>query len=132
MRQSPLSFLIVLVLIAVAPTLLQGQLFEDIDDRLTIETIDPGTFFAEEAGRVDRLLARGPHRKNPQAAGRNLIQYRAARTPRARQPRQGPLFKNRHRSRPYRLTQATPAPAPAPLRRLTGPRYKNRSAKTGG
>lgn len=74
----------------------------------------------------------GPARKNPFAAGRagNTSAVVRAVPPLQAKPLTGPAYKNRKQQV---LTVSYGEPRRATRRQIkTGPRYKNRSAKTGG
>lgn len=105
---------------------------------LTIATLNaqtdsrPGdTAFSEESshGKLDRSSQFGPRYKNPRAAGRLKVINQIASGVDVLQQRVllfGPAYKNRNPVAPH--TEPTTNPAPK-QNRLTGPRYKNRSAK---
>lgn len=81
--------------------------------------------------RIEELMLRSPHYKNPDAAGRLAVINRNAPAPPEETTKvvlTGPAYKNRQPRAMFADTSSTPAPA---VRRLMGPRYKNRRAGTG-
>lgn len=101
MRQNPLSLLFLFALLAILPKLADAQVERQRLDAV-VEQLE-----RKEIKRIERLTAYGPHAKNPQGAAR-LIRMNG----------------NNHQktSRPSFTSHRRP--------RQTGPRYKNRTAKS--
>ena len=129
MRQHPLSFLFLLAILFALPNFSAAQMAEEL-----VESLDPGNekaLLAEEMQRIREMTGFGPHSKSPLAAGRLLTINRDSEAQPVLPPRAdlfGPAYKNRRSS----AAETIPVPQKAKQQRDTGPRYKNRGAKTGG
>ncbi len=65
MRESPIPLLVFFLMIGILPSLAHGQ--DEPEARTEAEAQQT------ELVRINKLTARGPHRKNPLAAGRMLV-----------------------------------------------------------
>lgn len=89
MRENPLPLLFLFALIAILPSLARGQDGHDEPVRQEIQRA--------ELVRIKKLTARGPHRKNPLAAGRMLVINAAARQSERVKRRRIPTAERRQR-----------------------------------
>ncbi len=124
-RENPLPFLAILLTLVCLSGITRAQVIPEPDSLLQEEEL------VHELERIEELTSYGPHYKNKLAAGRLLTINRAVPPlPDTYSPDQlfGPAYKNRHPN-----VSSEPAnAAPQPTRdRRTGPRYKNRGAKSG-
>ena len=124
-RQNPLPLLFVFLPFLAVSAVSNAQ------QHATTDTLPPSEEVAEELERIRELTSYGPHYKNPNAAGRLLTLNRVVPPlPADYGPVRlsGPAYKNQEPA-------ARPGPSttvPSKVREnLTGPRYKNRRAKTG-
>ena len=119
--QNPLPLLLMMFLLFLLSNGANAQMEKSEADSL-LAALD-----SAEIERIENLIQYGPHRKNPNAAGRvvyiNRTAPAASTKPVARLT--GPTYKNR---RPV-VTMDSVRPA-VTKRKLTGPRHKNRSAKS--
>ncbi|PPK85124.1 hypothetical protein CLV84_2015 [Neolewinella xylanilytica] len=125
-RDNPLPFLIILLSLLTVSAVSTAQSTPEVVDSVSQDGAD-----VEELERIEELVTYGPHYKNPNAAGRLLTLNRAVPPlPADYAPVRltGPVYKNL-------LPGNRPAPTTTITReeeeQLTGPRYKNRGAKTG-
>ena len=124
-RQDPLPLLFVFLFFLAVSAVSKAQ------QHVAADTVPPMEEVAEELERIQELTSYGPHYKNPHAAGRLLTLNRVVPPlPADYGPVRlsGPAYKNQEPA-------ARPGPSttvPSKVREnLTGPRYKNRRAKTG-
>ena len=126
MRENPLPLLFLFLALAALPSLATAQMDRD----LVVEPEE--TMRAIDYERISALTQWGPHRKNPLASGRNRILYQVHTlkplAPAAPVRTTGPAFKNRR----VILRPDLPPRRRMQTSQLTGPRYKNRSAKSRG
>ena len=125
MRENPLPLLFLFLALAALPSLASAQMERD----LVVESEE--ALLAIDYERISALTEWGPHRKNPLASGRNRILYRVRTLqPVAPPPLRatGPTFKNRR----VILRPELPPRRRLQTSQLTGPRYKNHSAKSRG
>ena len=125
MRENPLPLLLLFLTIAFLPGIVSGQMDRDL-------VVEPEkSMLAIDYERISALTEWGPHRKNPLAGGRNRILYRVhtlKALPTAVPRSTGPAFKNRR----VIIKPDLPPRRRVQVSQLTGPRYKNRAAKSRG
>ena len=125
MRQNPLPLLFLFLALAALPSIVRGQMDRD----LVVEPKE--STLATDYERISTRTARGPHRKNPLASGRNRVLYRVhtlRALPIAAPRPTGPAFKNRR----VIIKPDLPPRRQLQTSQLTGPRYKNHAAKSRG
>ena len=124
-RQDPLPLLFVFLSFLAVSVVSRAQ------QHAAADTIPPSEEVAKELERIRELTSYGPHYKNPSAAGRLLTLNRVVPPlPADYNPVRltGPAYKNLEPA--ARPGSSTTVPGKA-RKNLTGPRYKNRRAKTG-
>lgn len=125
-RENPLPLLFAFLMIVIVSNVSSAQTHSDSSAELsTTEEV------SKQLDRIERKVRFGPHYKNKNAAGRLLTLNRAVpNLPATYAPLRvyGPSYKNRR----IQVLPRSTEPARATKAKLTGPRYKNRGAKSGG